>query len=721
MRLPQEIASLVQHIELNKAGWWERAVDELVLGIIWLNSSAMTIAAISQALEGQFGFTPNVSRLTDRVINLASDGRLIRSTIGDYKLSDTERAAIEMRLTDAEYSERAAKEEFLSLLSNVKLSVPGDTLWERFNADFLLPVVREFGASIYTLLLQTEAGLSNTPNFDQFLLQFPLEEHQPLRDALDSFLSASNPAGKTYALRCLHAYFLAESCALSGNTIQRLQAWVSAPVTFRLFVDTNVLFSVLDLHDHPANDAVRSLIALFSELPSQVKITLYALPITLEEAQRVIHAVVASFGRVPLAPNLARAALSDDAISGIAKRFIEAAAQTTSPINVEDYLEPYIRNLVTVSRAKGVELFNKSTAGYGTRQDVVDDLTRELEREKYRAGRQKTYEQWEHDIILWHVVSEQRPAHVESPVDAIDWVVTLDNRLIRFDSAKTQERGGEIPLTIAPATLTQILQFWIPRSTKFEETLLSNMRLPLLFLDFDTLAADTTLRILTTLARFENVSDLPQDTIVQILRSQKLRQEIRSHTRDAEGDLELVHGGILSELEETKALLGNHGNRIDQLEQALRDSEAKSVEAVASAASQYHDIEARLAESERLRGEAERVREERGQVLTFLKQAFLTVLTTMAVTFVVQMTANSLALHEKLRILTTLVIWILAVVGSLFMVDHLAQDQPTLSEKLPFVWLHRLQHWFWGVVLSALVIRFLWELISHVGDGLASG
>jgi hypothetical protein len=37
LQLPMELVSLVHHIELNKAGWWDVAVQQLLLAAMWIS------------------------------------------------------------------------------------------------------------------------------------------------------------------------------------------------------------------------------------------------------------------------------------------------------------------------------------------------------------------------------------------------------------------------------------------------------------------------------------------------------------------------------------------------------------------------------------------------------------------------------------------------------------------------------------------------------------
>jgi hypothetical protein len=40
--LPADLVSLVHHTELNKAGWWNKTVQQLVLSVLWLSDEALT-------------------------------------------------------------------------------------------------------------------------------------------------------------------------------------------------------------------------------------------------------------------------------------------------------------------------------------------------------------------------------------------------------------------------------------------------------------------------------------------------------------------------------------------------------------------------------------------------------------------------------------------------------------------------------------------------------
>ena len=199
-----------------------------------------------------------------------------------------------------------------------------------------------------------------------------------------------------------------------------------------------------------------------------------------------------------------------------------------------------------MSREAGVELYNQKLDQYSMRQDVVDDIEMimEHERERYPEVRRKTYEKVAHDTILWHLVSDQRPPFVETPTDARDWILTVDFRLIGFDSFKRKKGDSNFPLCLHPTSLIQMLQFWVPRTHEFEEAMLGGLRLPFLFQEFDAKAEQTSLTILSRLGRFSGSESFSEDAVIDVVLNDGLRTRI-DRGQPAQEEIELIRDAYL--------------------------------------------------------------------------------------------------------------------------------------------------------------------------------
>ena len=376
----------------------------------------------------------------------------------------------------------------------------------------------------------------------------------------------------SFVLRRLNAQYAVDAAALPHDALERLGHLGRRTGRIDVFLDTNFLFSVLDLHENPGDDLAHDLLSLVHELKGRVDLNLYVLPDTVTETRMVLQATIADLEGFRGQPNLARAAQHTN-VSGLARRYFEATARSSKELTAEAFFDPYESNLVAVLRSKSVELHNTDLSSLRVAQEVVDDLHDEQERQEwYRPRGAKPYNSNLHDMVLWHFTKSRRRAIVESPLDATAWVVTLDYGLIKFDQRKGQGEPGP-PICLHPSSLIQLFQFWVPSSTRLDEALVGSVRQPLLFLTFDYQSEQITARILKQLSRFEGAEDLDTDVATEILTNQALRDRLSHTSGDVSTDEQIIQEELFTYVQRLgdgmKALLSEHAddrNTIAQLE-----------------------------------------------------------------------------------------------------------------------------------------------------------
>ncbi|MEW6129074.1 MAG: hypothetical protein AB1757_18695 [Acidobacteriota bacterium] len=550
--LPRELVSLVHYVELNKAGWWDKAIQRLIVASVWLSSNNPTYDEILSGIHTYFQIDIDRARARSQLSTLLSTGVLVSLPGELFKISESFITQFEKDLAEAERIEYEAKKIFTAAIQQHCSSLDPQDAWQKFNEQFLLPLVRDIGANTYNLISGTHTNL-HTIKFEDFLQNYPPEFHKPFRAALNIFLNPKNPDVRSYILRSLNAWFFLEASNLREETLSSLTKMANLRPSFTFFIDTNFLFSVLGLHENPSNEAALLLTQTVKHLTGKVSVKLFVLPPTLDETRRVLTAVELNIKDLRLTPNLAEAAL-ETPLSGMAQKFIRDSLKDNAPPSAELYINPYVRDLITIIRSRGADLYNERLDNYKTDQRVIDDINVALNHQKNLKGKTKTYEQLEHDIILWHFVQDKRPTRIESPLDAHYWIVTVDYRFMGYDEFKRRGSEENIPICIHPTTLINLLQFWIARTPEFEEALLSSMRLPFLFQEFDPQAERVTIRILEALGRFENVGDIPKETVTAILINEALRQKL-SREADAEKDIELVREALVEEYQKASQRL----------------------------------------------------------------------------------------------------------------------------------------------------------------------
>jgi len=556
------------------------------------------------------------------------------------KLAEAQRAEIANRVQEGDALEAKVRTKFLLIADELKTKTEGTSLWNVFTTQLLLPLIAELGARTYELVTGQDLLISNSSTYRNFLTAFPDDDRGKISILLDRFIDPSDIEIRSYILRHLHARFLIDALQLSNKNLSSLRSRISERIDITVFADTNFLFSLLDLHDNPANEAVQALQKITQEMTSNVTLKLYVLPITIDEARHTLSNYEQQLAGVDLSAHLGKAAESRYSdLSGIAAKFVKASQKTKWRLSPKEYFSPYINNLLPIARSKGIEIFNEDTSYLKTDLEVVDDLLNRLDYEKRKfPERAKSYETIEHDVVLWHFAKRKRPPTLESPLDAQFWVATVDFRYLGFDAFKRrhEHQQNTIAVCIHPSILVQMLQFWIPRNSEFETALLNSLR-PMLPRSFDPSAEKITLAILRAISRFENIDDIDEGTIASVLMDRAIRQRM-ANSQNLGEQVDIVKEALIIEAETTKTRntkerealaesLKIRENEVEKLTLALKEAEEGKAKTLADsiakieeerAASRIlHDRLLRLEEQELHRKEKDKVRLIRTRLLFY--------------------------------------------------------------------------------------------------------
>ena len=80
-KLPPELISLVHHIELNKAGWWEKGIQRCVIAGIWLSGDPLTPTEVSEELRARFSMSIAPATVTEQIRHLCNSGTDRKSVV----------------------------------------------------------------------------------------------------------------------------------------------------------------------------------------------------------------------------------------------------------------------------------------------------------------------------------------------------------------------------------------------------------------------------------------------------------------------------------------------------------------------------------------------------------------------------------------------------------------------------------------------------------------
>lgn len=577
-QLSPEIVSLIHHVELNESGWWKKAIGQVVRGVLWKAQIPLTATELQEALRREIGMRLPDDVLMKRLDSLSNQGAISRMPGPSYKLTERAYQDLSTARATAVSEQQACETEFFASCALHCPEQDATKVWQEFTKA-LAKAIQVTGANLFHLLVDGNLQ-RNVDWLADLITKFDVKSREGLHKVFAGFFAPGNYVCRNQVLRLLTAHFFAEAAQLRPETLNVIDSERKTR-TIKVVLDTNFIFSVLRLHDNPADEAALSLVELAQKSHGKLNVKLYVLPSTLDEAQRVLFGQMRLVQHVRTTAAMARVAVTQP-LPSIAKKFFDAAARSPG-LSASGFFQPYIDDLRTILRSKGIVVLDSAhPTVYYQRQDVVDDVDDEMQREvDMPEQRRKGYDALQHDVVLWHAVNDRRAAATDSPFEVEYWAVSIDWRLMAFDRSKRASTRSKLPVVLHPSNLVQLIQFWVPRTPELEESLVDALRLPLFFQSFDPEDEKATVKILESISRFENVDDFPEETLKVVLANQALRTRLRDAEASNDEVFALVreevlslHKTTLNELESTRDDLRQREKSLDAERQGRAQAEA---------------------------------------------------------------------------------------------------------------------------------------------------
>lgn len=614
-RVPQ----LVEHVELREAGWWEEAIRRTLLSELWEKPAGLSARALVVQVLNVLN-APDDTHLAHSLLDGLLESEQVFESKGTLYLSEAARLDLTQQKNSSSALDVACAERYRSAFSSHGL-IPHS--WEFFKTSLIFPLTRELGAQTLGLL-RGDASLMDTTASRQYLDTFPNDARDAIQAAVVTFLDPSVDEVRRFILGLLNHYLLVTSSALDRKTLEKISGGEGKLRTFNVVVDTNVIFSMMDLHRNPMNDASRSLLGLVQSVEGYANIKFFVLATTLDEAIAALKGAKdhAPSGRV--FANMAQAALITGHASGLLTRYFEAVSRNRE-LSPSSYFDPYILGLELMLAEKGITVLDEGLDALAERASVkkrIDDwYSFEFDKPDGRP-RHKI----KHDVIALEFVKNQRADRPVSLMDVGWWFVTVDTWLQRQEQ-RDNKGNKAFAKSINPAELVQLLRFWVPRSEAMERALLGAIRLPFSFFTYDPKAERSVLKILDTLSGYEDVEQVPVEVIETVLGDKALRAALekpggddraKSLVKDSFTRVAREHAGEIDRLQKENEALRQQAaqaqkasERRAKIDQGSAQSKKALLDKIARLEARARKLEARdRGKGEKDNQEVERLRKE---------------------------------------------------------------------------------------------------------------
>lgn len=546
----EQLSALIHHVKLHESGWWEKAIQNIIISTIGLNDNLPdTPDHIIHMIQINLNNGIDKVRLGKQFEILRSRQVLIKSNEKDKYLLDNK------------YYEdfKNAYNEHLKIESNVENifknlvvincnNIDNERLWDNFKNNMLIPLIKDIGAKTYELISgKNITYIENNTTYINFTNSYD-DDCDKIRKVILEFLSSTDKDIRNFIFHYMNNYFLLEATNLDEKTIKKIYSDSNSQPIFKIFIDTNFLLTMFDLHDNPSNEATCALIKLMKEIKDKVKIKFYILPITIKEFQFLIKRFKENIDRMRPTISYAKAVEESNDFSGIIKKYFQRSSSLNKAIDTNEYFNVYLEDINSCLKDKNIELYIEDISRYSSENKVLDDISiqtryrldklkkeNSLSPEEELIEKEKVYYRLLHDCQLWHIIKDKRKDHLDSPKDSIYWIITLDFQYIDFDRHKMKrDETHRIGLCIHPNSLISMLQFWVPRTDNFEQAILGNIKLPFIFRENDPESEIISIDILRAISYYENVATFSKETILNILTNKVLRQKIKNTVTDEE-------------------------------------------------------------------------------------------------------------------------------------------------------------------------------------------
>lgn len=556
-----ELMGIIHNVQLNDKHWWNTAIQSFILEYLYIKGSieknrikdSMKEHKVLSllALEEIYAELEKL-KISDRVLFL--DGKYILTEKIRKDIEDeTKRIA-----SISEHYNKKLEEVLLVLSDECKEYCTSDKI-----NDFIDEMIFELGARVFNISIGTGI-ITETNAYDKFMQNIPESIKNDIHNSLLTLLDVNDKKIREYLNRKLNAFFCLKAGALTTKDVDRIKKLQKRKPEFVVFIDTNFLFSLLGLHENPANEVASSLIEIIKRLSQDIDIKLYITQLTLKEAIKVLDRSVEELTRIRFSGNIIRS-VEDYTFNGIIQKWLNVVKEAKNDISISDYFEPYRKKLLSIVREYGIELYNEQRIeALSTDPDVLSDIALQIEHDEKR-GRKKGYEQHLHDISIWYYINNLREKYCESIIDVKYWMVTVDNRYLAFDSFKKRQNKKEFNICVHPSVFFSMLQFWIPKNDDMEKILIEYIKQPVYFYDYDEKFEKETIRILQAISRFEDSEKIPVSIVSNMLTDNELRRRF-SESESVDSDILLIKDELVQQFELIQSEMKEKENLIKEAE-----------------------------------------------------------------------------------------------------------------------------------------------------------
>jgi len=472
------IDRLVNALYLAKSDRRDKMLIHLAESVMYSFSDHLNLVDIQQLIKEEYDLTLISYELKESLESLVEAGFVIQKN-ESYCLTD----ASKKRLDHEIGIHKKYQEERFHYFSTQYYEITGfkleesqvKLLWETYN-EYLLERFFEFGHRAIDIFLPNRTENKYRSNgfagkaigklkdeklkkaFKEIVLHYP--DNLSLAE-IKHLENLANKAEKFYSL------------GLRKEEYEKLGTLNLTNVV--LLADTNFLYSVLDLRDHPQSEAVKQIVLIAKE--KRVDIRISYLPSTFQELKTAKEDLEKTVSKENYRPSHIKQLLATSDLDAFSRKYFEA--------KLKDSLTPHPSQKIThakdVLASKGINIFNhklphledENPAFLNAKVTEYRDYERKISDWRMSNGRDsknpKNDKKVIHDVFLREAIIDRRQkSKTEEQIKYLG--LTLDNSLVEFDEYELRSpkhRPSDVinPIFMTPITFLKRIRPFLPVET----------------------------------------------------------------------------------------------------------------------------------------------------------------------------------------------------------------------------------------------------------------
>jgi hypothetical protein len=478
---------ILSTLSLASSDTREDTLASVIIRTIEFSKSGLKKELLSRRIRENFEFEPYKSELENILKKLIDDGHVTPKD-GILTLSNEKANTVksnDLSLTDSDKKRFQNFKAFIQDNLESKIDIADiKLLWQHF-LNYLYNCFFEYGQEALKTL-HPHITFDNDKDFESIAItsinQLKSERSELIdifEKVIEFFPNYASEEDLEFLVQLAQKTSSFSSLGINPSLIS--DGLENDLIDWTLYLDTNVLYSLLDLHSHPETEACKALITLIQDNSEIIKIKLRYSEFTYKELKNKrqdFDLLDAKMSRPAIV-----ALLKSGKIDGFAEQFYKTLLEKPNTLHPSEVVElsqvELKENNIKIGRnAKRIEkigedYINSQISDYfkyiETRNSFKEEFSKKNGSKYYPIS--KSEAQVRHDIILREVLRDSRKIKEGDKLTMNNikfFGLTLDSMLISFDRSKTKDYHDEdtYPIFFKPSFLLDKLTRVLPVQTK---------------------------------------------------------------------------------------------------------------------------------------------------------------------------------------------------------------------------------------------------------------